>query len=90
MNANAHWQGTAFAELAGKIDDVPVLRMVYRIGAIDQTVIDLFGGESPEEAREVASVLMVHLCGSGNETDVQVSERVAALVKQWKARRSLQ
>lgn len=90
MTTKSHWDGTAFSELAGQIDGVPVLRIVYRMGAIDQTVADLFGGESPEEAREVASALMVHLCGSGKETDAQVSERVAALVKHWKARRSLQ
>lgn len=90
MTANAHWEDTPFAELAGKIDDVPVLRIAYRMGAIDQTIADLFQGQTPDEAREVAGALMVHLCGSSNETDDKVSERVAALVQQWKARRSLQ
>lgn len=85
-----HWAGTKFEQLAAMTADVPVLRLAYRMGAIDQTITDLFGGASPDEAGEVASVLMVHLCGCGNETDAQVSERVAALAKQWKARRKLQ
>lgn len=83
------WIGTPFERLYGEFMQSPTHRVVYYIGLIDQSIADVFGvlpdsEEAPEEARQVATIMMQALT---NGVDLLGAiESAQSIVESWRRR----
>lgn len=83
------WSGTPFERLYNEFMQSPTHRAVYYIGLIDQSIADVFGvmpeaDDAPEEARQVAAIMMKALT-SGVDL-VGAIESTRDLVDAWRKR----
>ena len=85
MNAYL-WKDTPFEAFAAEIDSTRLHRVAYFIGAIELRVRDLFAGETPHEARDVARIMMHAVAGKVPEDKAE--ERISEIVATWRKRRS--
>ena len=81
------WSGTPFERLYNEFMQSPTHRAVYYIGLIDQSIADVFGvlpesDDAPEEARQVANIMMQALV-SGVDM-VGAIESARSIVDAWR------
>lgn len=81
------WKGTPFETFAAEIDSTRLHRLAYFIGAIEQRVNILFDGETNNEARDVARILLHQAAGKVSMIDAEA--RIAEIVATWRKRRGL-
>ena len=91
MNAPL-WGGTPFESFAAQLWACPTHRLAYFMGQIDQTVFEVFGippeGEpAPQEARQVAMVMMAALLKKRDEPEAV--REAGRLIAAWRERRSV-
>lgn len=84
MNAYL-WKDTPFETFAAEIDSTRLHRLAYFIGAIELRVRELFNGDTPHEARDVARIMM-HVV-SGKIPDDLAEARIGEIVAAWRKRR---